>query len=85
MNAQSTPRKNLYISGTSQMGELMKKLVVDKEKCIGSQTCVAIAPEVFELDDNGKSQVKNQQGADEATIEDAIKSCPVEAIFWKEE
>ncbi len=63
----------------------MRKLVVDKNKCIGSQTCVAIAPEVFEIEDDGKSHVKNQKGADEATIEEAIKACPVQAISWVEE
>lgn len=63
----------------------MKKLVVDKEKCVGAQACVAIAPEVFELDDNGKSQVKDQKGAGESKIKDAINACPVGAIFWVEE
>jgi len=62
----------------------MKKLVVDKEKCIGSQACIAIAPEVFELDENSKSKVKNQKGADESKIEDAINACPVGAISWVE-
>jgi ferredoxin len=63
----------------------MKKLVVDKEKCIGSQACIAIVPEVFELDENGKSKVKDQKGADESKIEDAISACPVRAISWVEE
>ncbi len=63
----------------------MRKLVVDKNKCIGSQTCVAIAPEVFEIESDGKSHVKYQNCADEATIEEAIKACPVEAISWVEE
>ncbi len=63
----------------------MKKLVVDKEKCIGSQACIAIAPEVFELDENGKSQIKDQKGANEPTIEDAINACPAGAISWVEE
>lgn len=63
----------------------MKKLVVEKEKCIGAQSCIAVASEVFELDDNGKSQVKDQKGADESKIEDAINACPVGAISWVEE
>lgn len=37
---------------------LMKKLVVDQDKCIGCGACVALAPEVFELRDDGKAQVK---------------------------
>lgn len=64
---------------------IVKKLVVDKEKCISAQSCVVISPEVFELDENGKSQVKNQKGADESKIEEAINACPVGAISWVEE
>lgn len=63
----------------------MKKLVVDKEKCVGTQACIAIAPEVFELGGDGKSQVKDQKGADESKIKDAINACPVGAISWVEE
>lgn len=63
----------------------MKKLVVDKEKCMSTQACIAVAPEVFELGDDGKSQVKDQKGADESKIEDAINACPVGAISWVEE
>jgi len=63
----------------------MKKLFVNKETCVGSQACIAIAPEVFELDENSRSQVKDQKGANESTIEDAINACPVRAISWIEE
>ena len=62
----------------------MKKLVVDKNKCASHAICVTYAPEVFELDMDGKSQVKNQSGADEKTIQDAIDACPTNAISWVE-
>ena len=63
----------------------MKKVVVDKNKCTGAQICITLAPEVFELDKDGKSGVKNQKGADERTIQDAIDACPTNAISWVEE
>ena len=63
----------------------MKEPVVDKKICQGHAVCVGLAPEVFELDDNGKSEVKDPEGADEATIQQAIDGCPVDAISWKEE
>lgn len=63
----------------------MKKPVVDKETCQGHAVCVALAPEVFELDEDGKSSVKNPEGADEATIQQAIDGCPVDAITWEED
>lgn len=62
----------------------MKEPVVDREKCQGHAVCVGIAPEVFELDDEGISTVKDPEGADESTIQQAIDGCPVNAISWKE-
>ncbi len=62
-----------------------KKPVVDQNTCIGCGTCVALAPKTFKLNDEGKSVVTNPQGDDEATIQGAIDSCPVDAISWKEE
>ncbi|MEM7826814.1 MAG: ferredoxin [Candidatus Aenigmatarchaeota archaeon] len=50
---------------------------VDKEKCIGCGTCVAICPEGFELK-NGKSSIKNKKAK---CLEDAASSCPVGAII----
>ena len=58
----------------------IKKIEVDKNKCIGCGTCAALAPEVFELDKNNKSVVKDINGADVETIKLAADSCPVEAI-----
>ncbi|MFA6098102.1 MAG: ferredoxin [Patescibacteria group bacterium] len=56
------------------------KIKLLKDKCISAGTCVAIAPDVFELDGDGKVSLKNPTGADDATILDAAKSCPTQAI-----
>lgn len=56
------------------------KIHLDRDKCISAGTCVAIAPEVFELDEEGKVKMKNEHGADDQTVLDAAKSCPVMAI-----
>ena len=37
----------------------MKKIKVDKQKCLGCGLCINLCPEVFELKD-GKSQVKEK-------------------------
>ena len=63
----------------------MKKPVVDRNICEGYAVCVGIAPGVFEMDKENKSVVKNPQGADEQTIQDAINGCPVQAISWAKE
>lgn len=57
------------------------KVEVKRDLCIGAATCVAIAPDVFELDDEMKAVVKNPKGADDATILEAARSCPTLAIY----
>lgn len=57
-------------------------VVIDRDKCIGSASCVAIAPDVFDLDDEGKAIVKEGASLEDVqAILDAAKSCPVDAII----
>lgn len=56
------------------------KIKIDKEKCIGCGTCVALASKSFKLGDDGKAQPLEPPGDDEETIKEAIDSCPVDAI-----
>lgn len=56
------------------------KIKVDKNKCIGCGTCVAIAPKSFKLGDDGKSQPIEPPEDDKETIRNAVDSCPVVAI-----
>jgi len=58
----------------------ISKIEVDRNACIGAASCVAVAPDVFELDGENKAIVKNPKGADDETIMLAAKSCPVAAI-----
>jgi len=70
------------------------KIKVDKDKCIGCGTCVALAPKTFELRDDSKAYVIEPPGDvksrgdhvpfrdDEETIKEAIDSCPVDAIEY---
>jgi ferredoxin len=55
-------------------------ITVNKTRCIGSGDCVETAPAVFQLDDEGKSEVVNPSGADDSIIVSAARSCPVKAI-----
>ncbi|PTD94046.1 ferredoxin [archaeon SCG-AAA382B04] len=61
----------------------MKKPVVDQEVCEGHAICVGMVPEVFEMGDDGKSHVKDPEGAEEPDIQKAIDNCPVDAIEWE--
>ena len=57
------------------------KIEVDKELCISVASCVAIAGNTFELDDEGIAKVKNPKGDSDETIMQAAQSCPVNAII----
>jgi ferredoxin len=60
---------------------MSKKIVVDKETCIGCGTCVSIAPDYFDLGSDGKSFViKEYNEKDKDQIEEAKNNCPVGAI-----
>ena len=57
------------------------KITIDRDECIGCGNCSDIAPEVFELDDEGLSRIVDPEGADEDTIREAAESCPVDCII----
>ncbi|HNW96503.1 MAG TPA: ferredoxin [Candidatus Paceibacterota bacterium] len=59
---------------------MTKKIIVNKNKCIGCGTCVALASDIFEMDKNGKSKVKESPIIDEESLKLAIDSCPAQAI-----
>ena len=57
------------------------KIKVDRDLCISVAACIAVAPNTFELDDEGIAVVKKGKLDDEKTIIQAAKSCPVDAII----
>lgn len=59
-----------------------KKPKVNQEKCTGCGTCAALCPDVFEINEDGKSQVKNPEACDTCDCQAAIDSCPEGAISW---
>jgi len=56
------------------------KIKVDKNKCIGCGTCVAVAPKSFRLGDEGKAEPIEPPGDGEEKIKEAAEGCPVGAI-----
>lgn len=62
------------------------KVKVNKDACIGCGACASICPEVFELNDEGLSEVKEEDVKDELQdeVRDAADSCPTGAIVVEE-
>jgi ferredoxin len=58
------------------------RLIVDRDKCIGSGMCTGIAPSFFKLDETGDLVVlMGVLSAQEVEpVQDAIDCCPVEAL-----
>jgi ferredoxin len=63
---------------TKQIGKY--KVEVIREKCISAASCVAIAPGVFQLDEENLAIVISQDGNDDQTKLLAAQSCPTAAI-----
>lgn len=79
----------------------IKKIVVDRNLCIGAASCVLSADTVFELDAENKAIIKTKGGiksadpAERSAFEDetvaddtlltAAQSCPTRAIFLYDE
>lgn len=61
------------------------KTTVNKAKCISSEDCLQTAPSVFQLDEEGKSEVVNQAGAPDNVILAAARGCPAKAIIVVDE
>lgn len=57
----------------------MKKLTVN-DSCIGCGACVAIDSEHFDFNEDGMSSVISNDNLESAELQNAISSCPVNAI-----
>jgi len=57
------------------------KATVDPDLCTGCGLCVDVCPEVFELEGEVATVLVDEVPADvEDTAQEAVESCPVEAI-----
>lgn len=56
-------------------------LSVDRDLCVTLAVCLGMAPEVFELDAEGKAVIKDADGTDIKTVLESCKGCPVNALI----
>lgn len=73
------------ISQKIKKGGKIRRVVVDRAKCIGANSCVAVAPGVFQLDEKNLAYVVDPDSTDEDTIMLAAQSCPVLAVLLYDE
>jgi ferredoxin len=59
----------------------VSRVEVDRDRCVGSGTCEALAPAVFEVDDDGVLAVLREPAEDEIPdVRDAVHACPTRAL-----
>ncbi len=58
------------------------KVKVNSDACIGCGACAAIAPDIFEINDEGISEAKVSEVKEDDVdnAKEAIESCPTAAI-----
>lgn len=61
------------------------EIKVDRSLCIGAATCVVLAPNTFELDNENKAVIKDTANEEEyQKVIEAAKGCPTIAIIVKD-
>jgi ferredoxin len=60
----------------------VSRVEVDRDRCVGSGTCEALAPEVFEVDDDGVLAVLLPTPTDDQLhdVREAVQACPTRAL-----
>jgi ferredoxin len=62
---------------------MTRKVVIDQEVCSGCGTCAALAETCFALsEETEKACVLAESACAEEQIQEAIDTCPEEAIYW---
>jgi ferredoxin len=62
------------------MAKAKFKIVQDRKKCLGCGACVAVCPENWFIDDDGKSSPKKTIVEKEGCNKAAAKACPIQII-----
>jgi ferredoxin len=62
--------------------EVLMEVRIDTAACAGHGVCEALAPHIFELDDDGNVHVVAQtlDEADRVDLENAVNQCPEQAL-----
>ena len=56
------------------------RVTADRELCVGSGACEMLAPDVFEVSDEGVVQVLQAEPDDTDAVRQAAQQCPTRAL-----
>jgi ferredoxin len=59
---------------------LKTEVVIDRDRCIGSQNCVHHLPAMFQIDDEGLAVTIAGAEASDVQLDVVVRDCPTEAI-----
>ena len=59
------------------------EVVIDRERCIGSQNCVHHLPAMFQIDDEGLAVTVPYGEVSLALLDLAVRDCPTQAIQYR--
>lgn len=63
----------------------MKRPVVELSECILCELCSQVCPAVFRLNDLGYIEVLDLEAYPQADVDEVIKNCPADCIYWEED
>ena len=59
-------------------------VTVDQQECVGCGACTEMAPDVFRMNDDEKSEVYGKvTDQNKAEVQEAIDVCPASCISWE--
>ena len=59
------------------------EVVIDRDRCIGSQNCVHHLPALFQIDDEGLAVTIPHGEVSRAALDLAVRDCPTQAIQYR--
>ena len=61
----------------------MKIPVIDLSKCSLCEGCIEVSPTVFKMNNAGFIEIAELEHYPENEIDEAIKYCPEDCIYWE--
>lgn len=63
----------------------IRRIVVDREACIGAGSCIVVAEKLYQLDEQNLAYIVDPDSHDQETVRLSAESCPVLAIHLYDE